>query len=183
MTIHPLADVKSAQIGADTLIWQYVVILEKAKIGRNCTICSHVFIENDVVIGDNVTIKNGVQLWDGIRIEDNVFVGPNATFTNDSVPRSKSYPVGFDPIHIGKGASIGANATIIGSRRIGRFALIGAGAVVNRDVGDYCVVVGNPARQIGYISEGKNILDMQLRDKKDGTQYVLIKGRLETMKL
>jgi len=183
MTIHPFADVKSTHIGPETLIWQYVVILEKAQIGRKCTICSHVFIESDVVIGDNVTIKNGVQLWDGIRIEDNVFVGPNATFTNDSVPRSKCYPAGFDSIHIGEGASIGANATIIGPRRIGCFALIGAGAVVNRDVGDYWVVVGNPARQIGYITEGKNILDMQLRDKEDGTQYALIKGRLETIKV
>jgi len=178
MTIHPLADVQSTQIGANTLIWQYVVILETARIGKNCTICSHVFIENDVIVGNNVTIKNGVQLWDGIRIEDNVFIGPNATFTNDFIPRSKQYPKRFDSIHIEEGASIGANATIIGPRKIGCFALIGAGAVVNRDVGDYWVMVGNPARQIGYITEKKCRLDMRLRDKNNGTQYAFISSRL-----
>lgn len=95
MNIHPLADVQSKNIGKGTRIWQFCVIFARAKIGANCNICAQVLIENDVVVGDNVTIKSGVQLWDGVRIEDNVFIGPNATFTNDMLPRSKVYPEFF----------------------------------------------------------------------------------------
>ena len=94
---HPLSEVKSSQIGDDTNIWQYCVILEEAKIGKNCNICSHVFIENKVIIGNNVTVKSGVQIWDGISIEDNVFIGPNVSFTNDAFPRSKVF---LDEYHI-----------------------------------------------------------------------------------
>ena len=110
--IHELADVQSKNIGDDTKIWQFSVILKDAVIGKNCNICAQVFIENDVKIGDNVTVKCGVQLWDGITLEDNVFIGPNVTFANDKHPRSKIYPDSFWRTTVKKGASIGANATL-----------------------------------------------------------------------
>lgn len=93
--IHKLSDVQSKNIGKNTNIWQFCVVLPEAKIGDNCNICSNVFVENDVVIGNNVTVKCGVQLWDGVTVEDNVFIGPNVTFTNDLFPRSKQYPENF----------------------------------------------------------------------------------------
>lgn len=134
MFIHPLSDVQSKNIGLDTKIWQFCVVLEKAVIGKNCNICAHVLIENDVIIGDNVTVKSGVQLWDGIRIEDNVFIGPNVTFTNDLYPRSKQYPEKFLQTIVKKGASIGANATILPGITIGENAMIAAGSIVTKDV-------------------------------------------------
>lgn len=148
MTIHPLADVQSINIGEGTVIWQFCVILKGAVIGKNCNINCHVFIENDVVIGDNVTIKPGVQLWDGVTIMDNAFIGPNATFTNDMKPRSKKYPEIFLKTIIQKGASIGANATILPGITIGENAMIGAGCVVLKDIPANTVWVGNPAKQI-----------------------------------
>lgn len=143
---HPLSDVQSADIGETTNIWQFCVVLHGAKIGDNCNICSHVFIENDVMIGNNVTVKCGVQIWDGIRIEDNVFIGPNVTFCNDKKPRSKEYPEQFLHTIVKNGASIGANATILPGITIGKMAMVGAGAVVTKDVPDGATVVGNPAR-------------------------------------
>lgn len=134
MQIHNLADVQSKNIGQDTKIWQFCVVLEKAVIGKNCNICAHVLIENDVIVGDNVTVKSGVQLWDGIRIEDNVFIGPNVTFTNDLYPRSKKYPERFLQTVVKKGASIGANATILPGITIGENAMIAAGSIVTKDV-------------------------------------------------
>lgn len=146
--LHKLADVQSQNIGPNTLVWQFCVILPGAIIGDNCNINCQVFIENDVIIGDNVTIKPGVQIWDGIIIEDNVFIGPNVTFTNDLKPRSKVYPEKFLKTIIKKGASIGANATILPGLVIGENAIIGAGAVVLKDVPANTVWVGNPAKQI-----------------------------------
>jgi len=146
--IHPMSDVQSDAIGAGTSIWQFVVILAGARIGRNCNICSHVFIENDVVVGDNVTVKCGVQLWDGVTLEDGVFVGPNATFTNDPFPRSKVYPEQFGRTVVKRGASIGANATILPGVTLGENCLVGAGSVVTKDVPPGAVVAGNPARVI-----------------------------------
>lgn len=169
--IHELADVQTIKIGKATKIWQFVVILKNAVIGKNCNINAHVFIENDVVIGNNVTIKSGVQIWDGIKIEDNVFVGPNVTFTNDLAPRSKQYPEKFEQTIIKKGASIGANATIIAGNRIGEFAMIGAGAVVTKSVGKNELWVGNPAKHVGYVTNEGVILDMNLKDKKTNTTY------------
>lgn len=147
---HILSDVQSNKIGKDTTIWQFSVVLEGASIGSNCNICAQVFIENDVIIGDNVTIKNGVQLWDGITIEDNVFIGPNASFTNDRYPRSKKYPASFPKTIISKGASIGANATILPGIMIGINAMVGAGAVVTKNVPANAIVLGNPAYITGY---------------------------------
>ena len=106
--IHPTSEVQTKNIGKKTSIWQFVVILKDAKIGAHCNINSHVFIENDVIIGDNVTIKSGVQIWDGITLEDNVFIGPNVTFTNDLVPRSKQYPASFAKTMIKKGIITGS---------------------------------------------------------------------------
>ena len=148
--IHHLADVQSSNIGVGTKIWQYCVVFAGAKIGKNCNVCAQVLIENDVVIGDNVTVKCGVQLWDGVRIEDNVFIGPNATFTNDLFPRSKEYPEQFLQTIIKTGASVGANATILPGVSVGEGAMIGAGAVVTRSVPPNAIVVGNPARIVGY---------------------------------
>jgi UDP-2-acetamido-3-amino-2,3-dideoxy-glucuronate N-acetyltransferase len=149
--IHPLSDVQSQNIGDNTRIWQFVVILPKAKIGRDCNICAHCLIENEVVVGDRVTVKSGVQLWDGVEIEDDVFVGPNATFTNDLFPRSRQYPESFKKTVIRKGASIGANATLLPGVVIGRNAMVGAGAVVVADVPDQAVVAGNPAKIIKWV--------------------------------
>ncbi|KEY18774.1 acyltransferase [Kaistella antarctica] len=151
--IHPLSDVQSQNIGKDTFVWQYTVILKEAVIGGNCNINCQVFIENDVIIGDNVTVKPGVQIWDGLRIEDHVFIGPNVTFTNDRYPRSKQYPDEFQQTIIKKGASIGANATILGGLTIGENALVGAGSVVTKDVPSNELWVGNPARKIRNIEK------------------------------
>ena len=149
--IHPLADVRSLNIGKGTRVWQFSVIFENARIGEGCNICAHTLIENDVVIGNNVTIKSGVFLWDGTRVEDDVFIGPNATFTNDAMPRSKIYPDVFNGIILKRGASIGANATILPGITIGCKAMVGAGAVVTKNVPDYAVVIGNPATITRYI--------------------------------
>lgn len=143
--IHPLSDCQSKNIGKDTNIWQFCVVLPGAQIGDNCNICSHCFIENDVKIGNNVTVKCGVQLWDGIEIEDDVFIGPNVTFTNDKYPRSKQYPEKFLKTKICKGASIGANATICPGITIGEKAMIAAGAIVTKNVAPEIIVKGCPA--------------------------------------
>tara|TARA_R110002072_G_scaffold289873_2_gene457224 strand:- start:22248 stop:22793 length:546 start_codon:yes stop_codon:yes gene_type:complete len=169
--IHPLAEVQSKKIGNDTSIWQFVIVLPNAKIGDNCNINSHVFIENDVVIGNDVTIKSGVQVWDGLRIENNVFIGPNVTFTNDLIPRSKAYPQDFSKTTIKRGASIGANATIIAGNTIGEYAMIGAGSVLTKPVGKNELWFGNPAEHIGYITNLGDILDKELVSKKDRIQY------------
>jgi acetyltransferase-like isoleucine patch superfamily enzyme/dTDP-4-dehydrorhamnose 3,5-epimerase-like enzyme len=149
--IHPLADVQSKDIGDNTRIWQYVVVLEGAKIGADANICSHCLIENKVVIGDRVTVKSGVQLWDGIHVGDDVFIGPNVSFTNDRFPRSKHYQEQVLTTKIETGVSIGAGATILPGLRLGRNAMIGAGSVVTRSVPPNAIVVGNPARIVGYV--------------------------------
>lgn len=149
--IHERALVEAgAAIGAGTRVWAFAHVLGGARLGADCNVCDHVFIENDVVVGDRVTIKCGVQLWDGLRVADDVFIGPNATFTNDLFPRSKQYPEKFSQTFIEKGASIGANATILAGVRIGELAMVGAGAVVTRDVPARAVVAGNPARILRY---------------------------------
>jgi UDP-2-acetamido-3-amino-2,3-dideoxy-glucuronate N-acetyltransferase len=143
---------EGATIGDRTRVWAFVHILPGAVIGEDCNICDGVFIENDVRIGDRVTIKCGVQVWDGITIEDDVFIGPNVTFTNDPFPRSKQYPEKFSKTLVRKGASIGANATLLPGITIGQNVMVGAGAVVTKDVSANAIVVGNPARIKGYVS-------------------------------
>jgi acetyltransferase-like isoleucine patch superfamily enzyme/dTDP-4-dehydrorhamnose 3,5-epimerase-like enzyme len=149
--VHPQALCESTSIGDDTRIWAFAHVLPGARIGSGGNICDGVFIENDVVVGDRVTVKCGVQLWDGVTLEDDVFVGPNATFTNDRMPRSKQYPAAFAKTRVEKGASIGANATILPGVTIGRSAMIGAGAVVTKSVPPFAIAVGNPARITGYV--------------------------------
>lgn len=149
---HSHALVETEQIGENTRIWAFVHVLPDARIGADCNICDHVFIENDVVIGNRVTIKCGVQIWDGVRLEDDVMVGPNATFTNDQFPRSKQ-PFKLQQTLVKKGASIGANATILCGITIGEDAMVGAGAVVTKSVPARAVVMGNPARIIRYLEE------------------------------
>jgi len=149
--VHKLADVQTINIGENTNIWQFCIVLKDAKIGNNCNINAQVLIENDVLIGNNVTIKSGVQIWDGITIEDNVFIGPNVTFTNDFLPRSKQYPKDFLKTTIKQFASIGANSTIIGGITIKEFAMIGAGSVVTKNVGTQELWYGNPAIHKGYV--------------------------------
>lgn len=151
--IHPLADVQSSNIGDGSFIWQFCVILKNAQIGENCNINCNVFIENEVIIGDNVTIKPGVQIWDGITLEDSVFIGPNVTFTNDLFPRSKNTDYDMKKILVQRGASIGANATILGGVTIGENALVGAGSVVTKNIPANEIWVGNPAKFL------KNIYD------------------------
>jgi len=142
--------VQTAEIGAHTRIWQFAVVLPGARIGRDCNVCAHCFIENDVVVGDRVTIKSGVQLWDGLRVGDDVFIGPNVTFSNDKFPRSRQHLASMLVTEIEPGASLGAGATILPGLKIGRNAMVGAGAVVTRSVPANAIVVGNPARIIGY---------------------------------
>lgn len=149
--IHALADVQSTAIGTGTRIWQFVVVLAGAKIGQDCNICSHCLIENDVVIGDRVTVKSGVQLWDGLRVGDDVFIGPNASFANDRFPRSKKTPEKFLQTVVEAGASIGAGATILPGITVGSNAMVAAGAVVTRSVPPNAIVVGNPAKIVGYV--------------------------------
>ncbi len=145
-SIHPLADCKSENIGAGTQIWQFTVVLANARIGDNCNINAHCFIENDVSIGNNVTVKCGNYLWDGVTIEDDVFIGPNVTFTNDRYPKSKNTAFKLEKTIVCKGASIGGGAVLLPGIRIGIGAVVGAGAVVTKDVADHAVVIGNPAR-------------------------------------
>ncbi|MGV3625168.1 MAG: WxcM-like domain-containing protein [Archangium sp.] len=153
--VHPQGLCESKDIGAGTRVWAFAHVLPRARVGADCNICDHVFIENDVVIGDRVTIKCGVQVWDGITLEDDVFVGPNATFTNDPFPRSKQYPEKFARTVVKHGASIGGNATLLPGITIGAKAMVGAGAVVTRDVPPNAIVVGNPARIVGYVDSAK----------------------------
>jgi acetyltransferase-like isoleucine patch superfamily enzyme len=155
--IHPAAIVDSnVKIGKGTKIWAFSHVLENVTIGEDCNICDQVFIENNVKIGNRVTIKCGVQLWDGITLEDDVFIGPNATFTNDPFPRSKQHPSSYSVTLICKGASIGANATILPGLTIHQNAMVGAGSVVTKDIPPNAIVRGNPAQIIGYSNSEKS---------------------------
>lgn len=149
---HSHALVESTKIGDNTRIWAFAHVLPEATIGSDCNICDHVFIENDVVVGDRVTVKCGVQLWDGLRVADDVFIGPNATFTNDMYPRSRK-PFQLLTTVVERGATIGANATILPGLTIGAGAMVAAGAVVTKDVPAGALVAGNPARLIRYVEE------------------------------
>jgi acetyltransferase-like isoleucine patch superfamily enzyme/dTDP-4-dehydrorhamnose 3,5-epimerase-like enzyme len=171
---HPNSLVETTQVGAGTRFWAFTHVLPGARIGADCNICDQVFIENDVTVGDRVTVKCGVQLWDGITLEDDVFVGPNATFTNDQFPRSRQYPESFARTLVKRGASIGANATILPGLTIGPNARIGAGAVVTRDVPPNAIVVGNPARITGY--DNAEVVAPSDRRAETGLRELAVKG-------
>lgn len=149
---HNLAQVDSENIGNNTSIWQFSVVLKGAQIGNNCNICSHCFIENDVKIGNNVTVKAGIYLWDGIELENNVFLGPNVVFTNDIYPRSKQFKPAEKTL-IKQGASIGANSTILAGVTIGEYAMTGIGSVVTKNLKAHGLYYGNPAQHKGWIDE------------------------------
>ena len=150
--IHETAHVSpEANIGEGTKIWINSQIREYAQIGENCIISKDTYIDEHVFIGNRVKIQNGVSVYHGVTIEDDVFVGPNATFTNDHVPRAFNAAWKISPTVIRTGASIGANATIVCGITIGEYAMIGAGSVVTKDVAPHALVVGNPARQVGYV--------------------------------
>lgn len=159
--VHEKAIVDTDNIGVKTKVWGFSHIFSKAIIGENCNICEHVLIENDVLIKNNVTIKSGVYIWDGVTIDDNVFIGPCVSFTNDKHPRSKQYPDEFEKTYIKENASIGANSTIMCGVIIGECATVGAGSVVLKNVNPYEVVVGNPAKLIGYNCKCSKKLDFK----------------------
>jgi UDP-2-acetamido-3-amino-2,3-dideoxy-glucuronate N-acetyltransferase len=150
--VHELALCESDQIGPRTRIWAFAHVLPGARIGADCNVCDHAFVEDGAVVGDSVTIKNNVLLWDGVTVEDEVFLGPNAVFTNDLRPRAgaRRSREGWLPTLVRQGATIGANVTVVCGVTVGRFALVGAGSVVTADVPDHALVVGNPARRVGW---------------------------------
>lgn len=168
------AQVFSEKIGERTKVWQFVVILSGATIGSDCNICSHVFIEDDVSIGDRVTIKSGVQIWSGITLEDDVFVGPNVSFSNDNFPRSKNYLNAPEKTRVNKGASISAGAVILPGIEVGANAMVGAGAVVTKNVPPNAVVMGNPARISGYVGTKQDNQKLDVEPKKELTQGLKI---------
>ena len=174
---HSLADVDSSNIGTGTRIWQFVLVLAGAEIGQDCNICSHCLIENDVVIGNRVTVKSGVQLWDGLRVGDDVFIGPNASFANDRFPRSKRIPEKLLQTVLEMGASIGANATILPGITIGSNAMVAAGAVVTRSVPPNAIVVGNPAKIVGYVDTERSKAAVGANPAADvGAQVTQVRG-------
>jgi UDP-2-acetamido-3-amino-2,3-dideoxy-glucuronate N-acetyltransferase len=151
--IHPKALVETDDIGTGTRIWAFAHVMAGAHIGERCNICDHAFVESGAWLGNNVTVKNGVAIWEGITIEDNVFLGPNCVLTNDYNPRAyiKKAGASLERTLIRNHSTIGANATVICGITIGRFAFIGAGSTVIRPVSDYALMVGNPARQVGWM--------------------------------
>lgn len=179
--IHSLADVQTQNIGKNTKVWQYTVILKGAVIGENCNINCHVFVESDVVIGNNVTVKSGVYLWDGLTVEDDVFIGPNVTFTNDPRPRSKQYPIGFQKTILKSKCSIGAAAVILGGVTIGEYAMVGAGCLITKDVPARALVLGSQAKIAGWLNKDGSKMIQQDGSyiDKDYNEWVVINNELK----
>jgi UDP-2-acetamido-3-amino-2,3-dideoxy-glucuronate N-acetyltransferase len=148
--VHPQAIVETADIGSGTRVWAFSHVMKNVRLGSNCNVGEQCYIESGVVVGDDVVIKNGVALWEGVTIEDRVFLGPNCVFTNDLCPRSKVVNNRVQTF-VREGASVGANATILCGREIGRYSMIGAGSVITHNVPDFALVTGNPARVRGYV--------------------------------
>jgi acetyltransferase-like isoleucine patch superfamily enzyme len=163
---HPQALVESTAIGEGTRVWAFAHVMHGATVGRRCNVGEGVFIEAGVSIGDDVTIKNGVAVYAGVTVEDEAFLGPHCVFTNDLRPRSgrfKRPPESFLPTHIRRGATVGANATVVCGHEVGEYAMVAAGAVVTRDVPPYALVVGVPARPVGFVCRCGNSLPAGLR--------------------
>ena len=158
--IHPFAHVSNgAKIGSGTKVWINAQIREKTEIGENCIISKDTYIDVNVKIGNNCKIQNGVSIYQGVTIEDDVFIGPNACFTNDKVPRAFNDSWQIAKTLVKKGASIGANATIVCGVTIGEYAMVAAGSVVTKDVEPYSLVMGNPAKHYSYIDKMGNKID------------------------
>lgn len=172
--IHESSSVsKEAKIGTGTSIWQNCIIQDDVVIGENCNIGANVFIEKGVRIGNGVKIKNNIAIYSGVEIADDVFLGPNCVFTNVINPRAFiSRKHEFKKTRVGKGATIGANATIICGHNIGEYAMVGAGTVVAHDVPDYNLVVGNPDKLLGYVCQCGCRLDEQLICDECGKAYI-----------
>jgi acetyltransferase-like isoleucine patch superfamily enzyme len=160
--VHPNAIVETDHIGGGTRVWGFAHVLHDARIGERCNIGGHSFIEGGSWIGDEVTLKNGNMVWEGVTLEDGVFVGPGVIFTNDLNPRSPRLPQVLERYSdkrwlaqttVRRGAALGAGAIIIANRVIGEYSMVGAGAVVTRDVLAYALVLGNPARQVGWVCQ------------------------------
>lgn len=151
--IHPKALCESKRVGKGTRIWAFTHVAKGAVIGEDCNLGEGVYVEDGVTVGNRCTIKNGIALWHSVHLEDDVFLGPNVALMNDLTPRAflKRGPESFDPTFLRRGASVGANATLVCGVTIGEFALIGAGAVVTKDVAPHALVVGNPGRQVGLV--------------------------------
>ena len=175
--VHPTALCESDEIGKDTRIWAYAHVLKNVKIGEDCNLCDYVFVESGVTIGNRVTIKNGISVWDGVTIEDDVFLGPNCVLTNDLFPRSKVYHGENVKTLLKKGASVGANATIICGTTLGKYSMVGAGAVVTKSVPDFALVIGNPAKFFYWVSKTgeKLIFENKMAEDSAGNKYKLIK--------
>jgi acetyltransferase-like isoleucine patch superfamily enzyme len=175
--VHPSAIVESENIGAKTRIWAFAHVLKNVTVGEDCNICDYVFIESGVKIGSRVTIKNGISIWEGLTIEDDVFLGPNCVFTNDMFPRSKLIRPEYERTLLKKGTSVGANATILCGITLGKYSMIGAGAVVTKNIPDFACVVGNPAKFLYWVSRTGEKLDFSnKKEAKDssGNTYKLI---------
>ena len=174
--IHESAHVSTDAILADDVkVWINSQIRENAKIGENTIISKDTYIDEGVIIGCNVKIQNGVSVYKGVSIEDDVLVGPNAVFTNDYFPRATNVNWEITPTLIKKGASLGANSTVVCGNIIGKYAMVGAGSVVISDIPDHALVVGNPARVVGYVCECGNRLNTEYHCVKCGKNYTDIK--------
>lgn len=175
-----------SEIGEGTKIWHFTHIMTHCKIGRNCNIGQNVVVSPEVVLGDNVKVQNNVSIYTGVTCEDDVFLGPSMVFTNVTNPRSAVNRRGnYEKTLVRKGASIGANATIVCGHTIGCFAFIGAGTVVTKDVPDYALVVGNPGRQTGWMSEFGHRLEFDAKGhavcEESGEKYELKKDRVSKL--
>lgn len=171
------------KIGKDTKIWHFSHVMKGARIGANCSFGQNVNVGNNAVIGNNVRVQNNVSIYEGVMLEDDVFCGPSMVFTNDLTPRAfdPKGPAGYLKTIVRRGASIGANATVVCGHKIGEYSIVGAGAVVTKDIPDYAIVVGNPAKQIGWVCKCGKRLTKSMKCSC-GLAYNLVEGKLISKK-